>query len=520
MDVGGGPSTGDSVAANVVRRAFHALPGPLLTVARKALCNNACQAVENACWRSYSLLRGMRGAVGVRWAMPILLEPAHLRQLADTGPGDKVRVLHGLILTLLDRHNEEERRLCLAGEEAEEARKFSQHRFDRHAGQSGKAWLEEASAHPARLEAALSSLAACLPGVWSGSRSEQSLDDVGWKDLLSAVYGLWPMVGERGANDYTAMDVGRLSGVMPIILQQMPRSSFGRKSFALSAKQQGKAATETWKSFGVNSAQSFLALEARLHAAALQVAPEFGKSPEWAQPDAVCSPMVCVALCEYGETEVDHVPMHVLDKPPNDGELQAIRQRMALLSHDGRGSPTDSTGGRCYMSILTEVLAKQRGAKKYAQIKKTTPAVHWRRMENAVRFEMCPKIFWQHCTEVTEITDGIRRIKEAIVEMQAPLRQLIHIADMPMGSPIAIVPVTADSQTAPQSRARWDPKCVITCTLCSKSFLANNKNVHDASVRHLKAVEAKKKEKRAAVAMKVKKKLKKEVTLSVKKHKK
>ena len=122
-------------------------------------------------FRAMSLLRGIRGVDGTRWARRILTSPSMSVHLLDTRAACAAPVLQHLVTGLISAHAEEERRLVLHGEAAaDSAARFSQHHDGRHAGQSGKWWLESAASADAAKQMAIcvAHAQALLPQLWLG----------------------------------------------------------------------------------------------------------------------------------------------------------------------------------------------------------------------------------------------------------------------------------------------------------------------------------------------------------------
>ena len=121
-------------------------------------------------FRTCCLLRGTRGVDGTRWAAQVLQRPPFSVLLQDTRAACAGPVLQQVVRGLLTAHEEEEHRLIFAGEAAESAARFSQHHEGRHAGQSGKFWLEaaESAVSASQMAMCLALVQTLLPQLWLG----------------------------------------------------------------------------------------------------------------------------------------------------------------------------------------------------------------------------------------------------------------------------------------------------------------------------------------------------------------
>ena len=108
---------------------------------RKHIFYDACNVRSMVGWRTFAMLRGIRGVEGAAWGLGCLLQPSLCDVLEDTRLPAAAIMLQEIARFLLAQHELEEQRLVLAGAAPVLAAKFSQHHEGRRAGQSGRHWL-------------------------------------------------------------------------------------------------------------------------------------------------------------------------------------------------------------------------------------------------------------------------------------------------------------------------------------------------------------------------------------------
>lgn len=174
-------------------------------------------------FRALAILRGIRGEQGVEWATRQMLVERRLQEvLEDTRFAFAGRSLQEAIMILRRAHDDEVQKRVFDGEAVAVANRFSQHKDGRHAGQSGKHWLEAAAAAASadRLAAIIARCLQFLPPLWTPHNDREHepppLSDDALLELTHVAWKQWPMPsagaagGARTGGDYTAMDVGRL----------------------------------------------------------------------------------------------------------------------------------------------------------------------------------------------------------------------------------------------------------------------------------------------------------------------
>ena len=208
-------ANGDKDVPSLVPAASAGEPAAYL---RAHLTYDACNARQLAGFRAFAMLRGIRGRDGGLWGTEELLRPPLDAVLEDTRAAGNAAVLQEAALGLLRAHTAEETKRVFEGQTAESAAKFSQHKEGRHAGQSGKRWLQ-AAASAVEAQALASGLALAqtlLPQLWLGSEPGAEARPMPPNDVIaltSIFKARWPFPGHREnalGHNYCAMDVGRL----------------------------------------------------------------------------------------------------------------------------------------------------------------------------------------------------------------------------------------------------------------------------------------------------------------------
>ncbi len=188
-----------------------------------------------------------------------------------------------------------------------DAAKFSQHKDGRHAGQSGKAWVQVLrDAEPARgLAQAIENVVSVAPCALARCPPDQpvTLSDAQMSALHTSALGTWPFVGSKWAGDYTSMDVGRLWWTSGVVLGNLAAQRLGPQSFELLLKMQGSGTRKLYSELGVDK-DVFDAIHTELTLKARPQQPP----PAWSAPasQTVLSPGVLVHVCEYAVTCKDH----------------------------------------------------------------------------------------------------------------------------------------------------------------------------------------------------------------------
>jgi len=284
------------------------------------------------------------------------------------------------------------------------------------------------------------------------------------------------------------MDVGRLAATIPMVLGFLPSSSFGPLAFEKAQKQQGKAATKAWDEFGIKNADDFLYLEKVLRAAYGRTVVKDMEPPAWAlkSEQLVASPMVCVALCEYGECVVDKVDMSVLDVPPSFVEQRAIHARLQELREHGRDMSGSGKGGKCFMSILMDVLMRARSLQYVETATYASKDINTTRLATAVVYGLCPKISWQGCTEVYEMIDGIRQVHNNLLSRLHPCIAAISTTTAPEST---LSQRQVSISTGDPVRCAWLRNTVVECRVCGDvSSKTKTRWTHFTSKEHRQAV--------------------------------
>ena len=267
--------------------------------------NVRCGAGFRAC----AMLRGIRGHEGVCWATEFLLNPPLDAVLQDTRAAGHAAVLQELAVGLLRAHESEEQKRILEGVPAERARMFSQHHEVRHAGQSGKSWLEAAESGTAAraLAGGLGLAQTLLPQLWQGSQAGAAAQPMRPEDMLqltSIFKGRWPFVGEKPSSPgegklggmHTTMDVGWLmyyAGVAGGVVEPQPLT---QAAFPKVLKQQGRKVRHFARRVGLGFThysvlETGLVEKARAHAPPPPWAASASRKPMW--------PGLWCILCEY-----------------------------------------------------------------------------------------------------------------------------------------------------------------------------------------------------------------------------
>ena len=280
-----------------------------LAYLRRHLAYDASNARGGAGFRAFAMLRGMRGEKGARWGTDVLLRPPLDAVLQDTRAAGHAAALQQLAAGLLRAHEAEEQKLILGGVPAERARMFSQHHEGRHAGQSGKSWLEAAESGTAAraLAGGLGLAQTLLPQLWQGSQAGAAAQPMRPEDVLeltSIFKGRWPFVGEKPSSPgegklggmYTSMDVGRLmyyAGVADGVVEPQPLT---QAAFQKVLKQQGRTVRHFARRVGLGFThysvlETGLVEKARAHAPPPPWAASASRKPMW--------PGLWCILCEY-----------------------------------------------------------------------------------------------------------------------------------------------------------------------------------------------------------------------------
>ena len=108
-----------------------------------------------------------------------------------------------------------------------------------------------------------------LPGLWTGARQSQVLDDADLMELIRVVKGSWPLPRGAFARDYTSMDVGRLvaSTAMSLGFLAMKDVGLSDEAFQTLKQRQASKTTKMWDTLGLHTAEAFDAF----HRAVVQV---------------------------------------------------------------------------------------------------------------------------------------------------------------------------------------------------------------------------------------------------------
>ena len=204
-------------------------------------------------FRAFVILRGIRGEHGVSWASRLMLAEPRLQEvLEDTRFAFAGRSLQEAVMILRRAHDDEVQKRVFNGEEAGAASRFSQHKDGRHAGQSGKHWLEAAAAAASadRLAAMIARCLQFLPALWAPPEEKDAepppLSDEALLELTFVAFKQWPMPpagaagGARFAGDYTSMDVGRLAYLAAVADGAIAPASLSKGVFEAILKRQGK----------------------------------------------------------------------------------------------------------------------------------------------------------------------------------------------------------------------------------------------------------------------------------------
>ena len=254
--------------------------------------------------RSFGVLRGIRGLDGVPWATELLLRPPLDAVLQDTRAAGNAAAIQEIAAHLLRYHGEEEAKRVSQGESAKSAAMFSQLHDNRHAGQSGKHWLN-AAAQPVDAQALAGGLAlaqALFPQLWLGSQPGAAARPMSTKDVIalnSIFKGRWPFPGEGHlGGHYSSMDVGRLlfyAAVADGVVQPTPLTE---KAFQAVTAKQGKHVRAFWRNAGLtfehySMLEAWLVEKAKSHQPPPPWAASASRVPTW--------PGTCVALCEYAQ---------------------------------------------------------------------------------------------------------------------------------------------------------------------------------------------------------------------------
>ena len=294
--------SGNGGEAAVVPAASAAEPAAYL---RAHLAYDACNARQLAGFRAFAMLRGIRGREGALWGTEQLLRPPLDAVLDDTRAAGNAAVLQEAALGLLRAHTAEETNRVFEGQAAELAAKFSQHKEGRHAGQSGKRWLQ-AAASAVEAQALASGLALAqtlLPQLWLGSEPGAEARPMPPKDVIaltSIFKARWPFPGENAlGHNYCAMDVGRLlyyaAAADGVVLPQ----PLSQKAFQKLLARQGRTVRVFLRRIGFDF-KHYCALETGL----VEKAKAHEPPPPWAASASgtVMWPGLFCLLCEYLQT--------------------------------------------------------------------------------------------------------------------------------------------------------------------------------------------------------------------------
>ena len=166
-----------------------------------------------------------------------LQKPQAWQQLATVD----FNVFQRLVQQLIEAHD---------AEAQQEGRndKFAQHHEGRHAGMSGRWWLQEAVTQQGlrSLEVCVGRIAEALPVFGIGATSMvdvapvHHLIDDGLAAVFRVGHGLFPMPQGKTAGDYTSMDLGRLCWTIAVLLGLTEPVPLGEKSFKVLMQMQGK----------------------------------------------------------------------------------------------------------------------------------------------------------------------------------------------------------------------------------------------------------------------------------------
>ena len=307
----------------------------------------------------------MRGDQGVAWLGKELREPSAFKMLSDGSLGGDVQTMLTLLKNFTGKHHEEVvRRQELLGEDAETARKFSQHHDGRHAGQSGENWLSNAATPQGcvGLVQAMKQLQYIAPVAWGYMPGRPvALSDTQVFHMLDAVKGTWPLPSQKNAREYTSMDVGRLYWTLGVVLHRFQNLPLGPTAFASMLRKQGANTQTMWEKLGLADHRHFATLVERLSRLYKPIMPP----PSWAPSGTkMLWPFVFVHVCEYSETlkdpkvGKDGIRCVLAGKLTKAEEVAVKDITLALVKH---GWPP-GTKGRCHMSIVVETVLKMRSA--------------------------------------------------------------------------------------------------------------------------------------------------------------
>ena len=221
----------------------------------KSLIWGCDELTSRVCHRAFVLLRGVRGDQGVAWLGEELRKPSAFKMLSDGSLGGDVQTMLTLLKNFTGKHHEEVvRRQELLGEDAETARKFSQHHDGRHAGQSGENWLSNAATPQGcvGLVQAMKQLQYIAPVAWGYMPGRPvALSDTQVFHMLDAAKGTWPLPSQKNAREYTSMDVGRLYWTLGVVLHRFQNLPLGPTAFASMLRKQGANTQTMWEKLGL-----------------------------------------------------------------------------------------------------------------------------------------------------------------------------------------------------------------------------------------------------------------------------
>ncbi len=279
------------------------IDAPMLSWVRMRLLEDAEIGMALATVRAALLLCGVRGVEGMRWLSKELVSPEIFPLLTSSLPGTTEKVLHAITRG----HEREVVRRGETGSPVAEARKFSQHRQGRHAGQSGKWWLDAAATEVgcANFCRSVSAVLVALPVFgWKQPQQPSVMTDQEVADILRAPRGVFPFAREQVAADYTAMDVGRTLFLVGMFLRHVVPRSLGPSSFEVFSSCQSPNTRKLWADCGIDSHEAFCFLEDQIREAmAAAAVVKLLPMPE-KYPAAVMVSWGCVAshICEYKQT--------------------------------------------------------------------------------------------------------------------------------------------------------------------------------------------------------------------------
>ena len=379
-------------------------------------------------FRTCCLLRGIRGVDGTRWAAQVLQGPPFCDLLADTRAACATPILQQVVRGLHTAHEQEEQRRIFEGEAAVSAARFSQHHEGRHAGQSGKFWLDEVESASSAIQMAfcLALVQTLLPQLWLGDRAPRvakPMQDADLMTLVTLFAQRWPFVSTRSpatAGDYTAMDFGRLFCIAAVADGVVEPQSLSRVAFVAVEALQGRSVQRFHRDVDFGYVQY-----AKLHAKLVKDARTHCAPPEWAV-EASTRPLwpgVFVLCCEYSQCV---------------NKFGYARLRSAALAAKNSGVDVGAVvadyvqfggeGGQCLTACLIEkVLAASAGTKASAASARASDSRKDKK-ENKTSVDVdkhidtaamlashgfIPKLFWWTTPDVLSILEGAREGAEA-----------------------------------------------------------------------------------------------------------